>query len=207
MPSISRISFGLVDGRPVFMDILSDSYFRLDGAAEAKFMASLSGRKRDSGPALEQAEAAACPRAERSALDEPSSAPRLADLVQVWRLVRAARSAIGRQPIADVLGPLTQWDGGPSGPGGGTPILELARRFAAARRLIAAGGNCLSNSLALLEWLGRHNEGAALIFGVKLDPFAAHCWVQSGVLLLNDLVERTERFTPVRVVECKPATP
>lgn len=78
----------------------------------------------------------------------------------------------------------------------------LASRFARARRLVPLSGNCLTDSLALVRWLHEHGAGATLIFGVKLDPFAAHCWVQTNEVLLNDHVERVERFIPVRAVEC-----
>ena len=42
---------------------------------------------------------------------------------------------------------------------------------------------------SLLRRLGPHRSGVALLFGAKLDPFAAHCWVQSSDLVLNDRIE------------------
>lgn len=46
-----------------------------------------------------------------------------------------------------------------------------------------------------------------LVFGVKLDPFSAHCWVQIGDLLLNDRADQVARFRCVRVLTCSAAMP
>jgi hypothetical protein len=35
------------------------------------------------------------------------------------------------------------------------------------------------------------------VIGVKLNPFAAHCWLQVGDVVLNDLPERVAAFTPI----------
>lgn len=58
-----------------------------------------------------------------------------------------------------------------------------------------------------MRWLTAEGDGATLVFGVKLDPFAAHCWVERGDVLLNDRPERVERFAPIRTIECTPAMP
>ncbi len=75
-------------------------------------------------------------------------------------------------------------------------LIDLASRFLAARKLVPIKRNCLLDSLSLVRWLG----GGRILFGVKLHPFAAHCWVQSGALILNDLTENVAAFTVVRVV-------
>lgn len=45
--------------------------------------------------------------------------------------------------------------------------------------------------------LGRRRLDAELYFGVRLDPFAAHCWVQSDDLLLTDPAASVAEFSPV----------
>jgi hypothetical protein len=72
--------------------------------------------------------------------------------------------------------------------------------------MVPAGTNCLLDSLALLRWLGPARDGACLVFGVKLDPFAAHCWLQTDAMLLNDRTEHVRRFEPVRVIRCSAPT-
>lgn len=73
-------------------------------------------------------------------------------------------------------------------------------RFRAARRFVPITPNCLTDSLALAACLSRRQIRCDLIFGVKLDPFAAHCWLQTDRAVLNDAADRVAAFTPIMVV-------
>lgn len=209
------VSFAFVDGRPLFLDVEEDSYFLLAPEAEAPF-----GRWLASGgdPADPPDAIAATVIAGRldprpviaespigSALLEKAMRCSLADVAAACRLVVAARLTIRRRPLGQWLASVERGEL-PNRRAADDTLTGLAARFAAARRLAPVAGNCLSNSLALLRWLGDQADGACLIFGAKLDPFAAHCWVQAGDLLLNDHPDRIERFTPVRVVRCTRAS-
>lgn len=59
---------------------------------------------------------------------------------------------------------------------------------------------CLQDSLMLVEFLARRGLVPDWVFGVRLAPFAAHCWVQHGSTVLNDYVERVKVYTPIMVV-------
>jgi hypothetical protein len=59
---------------------------------------------------------------------------------------------------------------------------------------------CLFDSLALLEFLLHYGVQADWIFGVASDPFAAHCWLQRGNVLLNDSLDRVTGFYPILAV-------
>ncbi len=59
---------------------------------------------------------------------------------------------------------------------------------------------CLFDSLALLKFLARYGQYPRWVFGVQLGPFGAHCWVQSGDIVLNDTVERVRSYTPIMVI-------
>jgi hypothetical protein len=59
---------------------------------------------------------------------------------------------------------------------------------------------CLFDSLALIHFLARFGVFPDWVFGVTADPFEAHCWVQSGNIVLNDTVERVSAFTPIMSV-------
>lgn len=59
---------------------------------------------------------------------------------------------------------------------------------------------CLFDSLALIEFLAHFNLYPDWVFGVTADPFEAHCWVQSGGVVLNDTIERVSAFTPIMYV-------
>lgn len=59
---------------------------------------------------------------------------------------------------------------------------------------------CLFEAFALSEFLARHGVFPRWVFGVQARPFAAHCWLQIGGIVLNDSVEHVGRYTPIMVV-------
>lgn len=77
---------------------------------------------------------------------------------------------------------------------------ELLAIFERLRPLYGRRYVCLYDSLALLEFLARHGHFADWIFGVKVEPFGAHCWLQYQDQLLNDSVDYVRNFTPIMVV-------
>jgi hypothetical protein len=56
---------------------------------------------------------------------------------------------------------------------------------------------CLFDSLALLEFLAAAGMHPHWVIGVKTHPFAAHSWVQSGRLVLNDHHEHVRGYRPI----------
>lgn len=56
---------------------------------------------------------------------------------------------------------------------------------------------CLPRSLAFCLLALRQGIVADLVFGVRANPFAAHCWVQRGDEVLNDSFEQVRQFTPI----------
>lgn len=59
---------------------------------------------------------------------------------------------------------------------------------------------CLFDSLALVHFLARYTVFPEWVYGVKLEPFAAHCWVQAGDQVINDSVDRVRDYTPIMSV-------
>ena len=59
---------------------------------------------------------------------------------------------------------------------------------------------CLFDSFALFDLLIRHGVRVDWVYGVQAEPFEAHCWLQTGVLVVNDTLERIAPFTPIMVV-------
>lgn len=59
---------------------------------------------------------------------------------------------------------------------------------------------CLFDSVALLEFLARYHCLPHLVFGVALDPWAAHCWVQDNMVSFNEDAEHARTFLPIFVV-------
>lgn len=86
----------------------------------------------------------------------------------------------------------------PNGKPGSNPnILELAAGFLVSRKLVPLKPNCLMDSLVLRRHLAARGFDTRLIFGVKLHPFAAHCWLQHRGVLLNETLDVAAGFTPV----------
>lgn len=88
-------------------------------------------------------------------------------------------------------------DSGRAGVGAAVAAGALARSYADARRVVPARRSCVPDSLALLRCLWRRGQDAELYFGVRLAPFAAHCWVQAEGQVLSDPLDSIAEFTPV----------
>ncbi len=58
---------------------------------------------------------------------------------------------------------------------------------------------CLLDSLTLLHFLAAEGVHPDWVFGVKTEPFDAHCWVQQDEVLLNDLPDRVRQYSPILV--------
>jgi hypothetical protein len=85
--------------------------------------------------------------------------------------------------------------------GDGPGCDELAALFARLRPFLFTGHDrCLFESLALLEFLATYGHHPQWVFGVRARPFAAHCWVQHGSIVLNDTLEHVSGFTPIMQV-------
>lgn len=59
---------------------------------------------------------------------------------------------------------------------------------------------CLLESLSLLLALGAYRIHAHWVFGVRTEPFLAHCWLQRHDCVLDDSLYRVRQFTPIMVV-------
>lgn len=66
--------------------------------------------------------------------------------------------------------------------------------------VFSARDRCLHDSLSLIRFLGARALFPQWVIGVRTHPFAAHSWVQSGNLVLNDLDEHVRAFRPILVV-------
>lgn len=78
--------------------------------------------------------------------------------------------------------------------------VDLVSRFVRLRPWFPRPYLCLFDSLALIQFLARHDVYPTWVFGVRTKPFNAHCWVQLGDLLLNDSLERVRSFTPIMAI-------
>ena len=79
-------------------------------------------------------------------------------------------------------------------------LKDLVGAFEAAERFVVGNDQCLLRSLALQRFLARNGHPSTFVFGIKMHPFAAHCWIQQEDVLLNDTLETVGAFRPIRAV-------
>lgn len=212
------VGYGLVGDRAVFLDLRRDRYLALDPQVDAHFRqlraanepllpdgpegdlllatglfrtASLRGR-------LSPTQASA-PR--QSLLDETPH-PRAGWIapVRAWAALKRARALLATTPIHTVVDAIRERRFADPPVGDATFAEEQARLFHAARALVPVERSCLADALALLDWLGDEAGHAVLVFGVRMEPFGAHCWLQTERLLLTDAHDTIGNFVPVMAV-------
>jgi hypothetical protein len=75
---------------------------------------------------------------------------------------------------------------------------DLTRTFFHLRPLAYAARNrCLLDSLTLAEFLASYGIRATCVFGVRANPFEAHCWLQIGSHVVNETPEMVQRYAPI----------
>lgn len=217
------LSYCEVDGGLVFLDLEADRYFRLADRFSRALAAALGG-ERQSGTDVEALVAkrilvqspAAFPYPPdapitvptRSALEQRNSTPRLHVLtvLEATALVFSTQMQLRNRRLARILGSLVAYrDRMTAGRLStvATPTAQLlatTARFRQSRAYVPIEPCCLLDSIAMVRFLARRRIPAAITFGVTLDPFAAHCWVQSGDWVLNDTVGNVVAHTPIRRV-------
>lgn len=212
------LSWCLCNGRPVFLDAERDRYFCLSAEAEAAFhqwcdegaaccRAALSRLcatnllvAGDAGP--DDARLAIAPAARDFAAEESVPA-RLRDVAeavvaQIWTIAKLRRTALSTllaergRPTLAVSVHAPEFEG---------PARRVAAAFTAAGMVMRVADRCLPRALAAHAMCGRRGIPAQLVFGVRIAPFHAHCWVQSGDGVIVGDLEQVRLFTPIRVVQ------
>lgn len=210
------LSYCRIGGRIVFLDTERDSYFGLSPALESAFEAHLDGRDlpRDALARLVEEKIlvigakpssadVSIENARRSVLELPSEldANSRGALLSLLAILCWTQLRLKTRPLKSVLEGMVRERSTAAQP---TPteqhFLREARVFLNRRRLIPMETCCLPDSISMVTFLARRGIHANLVFGVALDPFSAHCWVQAGDLVLNDAVGNIKAYTPIRVV-------
>ncbi|NIJ81679.1 lasso peptide biosynthesis B2 protein [Xanthomonas cannabis] len=216
------LSFCRVGEQLVFLDVGADRYFRLPAELQRALLAYLEQPCSSSdaeigglvarGLLVERSTTASHSRpvitpVARSAMETATAMhrPRLLDTIEVLATVLATRRALQRYPLRRVLASLAAGAPRQRKHGQSTFALEqrlanATRRYLRARLWVPVEMRCLLDSLALAKFLRRRQLDAQIVFGVALNPFSAHCWVQAGDLVLNDTVGNVHAHTPIRVV-------
>lgn len=65
---------------------------------------------------------------------------------------------------------------------------------------VTVKGQCLFNSLFLIEFLACYRAYPNWYFGVRLNEFYAHCWVQDCNIIYDDFIMNTSANQPIMAV-------
>lgn len=186
------------------LDIAGDAYLCLPGGAEALTagggiapgsMAEALGEAgllRAEPPPLTRTPP---PHPARSIIHEPLAGPMgprallaAAGVVADLRRARAGQGLAAYLALAETRSELSR---------DADAVLAAARLFWKLSPWLPVEGECLPRSAMLIAFLRRRGLAADWVFGVRLWPFNAHCWVQAGDVCLNDDVERLWAYTPI----------
>jgi hypothetical protein len=76
-------------------------------------------------------------------------------------------------------------------------LIRLCRVFHTLAVWAPVSGKCLERSFFLLRFLQRSGVDAQWMFGVRVWPFRAHCWLQADDVALDDAAERLAAYSPI----------
>lgn len=205
------LSFCFIGDRAVLLDLEADRYFLLAGeplrVVRDAMVGRIDGRRPliypqlGPRPILVEGAAGVAPVAidmpTHSALEAPQ---RTGVQIGTAELFGAQFRSAAALRIVGLRHSLSRWRATrPSGLRGADDgaAAAVAQSYAAKRALVPLRRSCVPDSLALVRLLWRRGIDADVLFGVRLDPFAAHCWVQQGDQLLSDPLSNVTDFTPV----------
>lgn len=219
------LSYCQIDGHPIFLDIHRNRYFRLSNALENAFKAYVNDDPgwganaalllerdilTDTGEPESYSEVSTIHPPTRSTIEQSDQCRRINGLliIEVLMTVISSKQKMGIRHFGNIIESLAIYrrqraEPPPSGDQV-EPYVErlgdVAKAFNRARLYVPAEPSCLVDSLSMVRFLARRGLFANMVFGVTLDPFAAHCWVQHRNVVLNDTVGNANAHTPIRLV-------
>lgn len=213
-----RVFFARVDTRSVVLDLGRDRFFAFNAPMTRATLRLLEGGNQTAGPetraARKRLEAIGITLEARADAGEiPAPAART-----LWPSLRDDGESGGDwRPRRDVIAILLEaatrlrfaafdqtlgWVGRrlavPSTPRGAA--IDALDAFVASRPWFPLKPVCRLDAIALTLVLARAGFDPRLVFGVRLDPFHAHCWVEIEGAVANEACEDVAQYTPIMVV-------
>ena len=205
----------LLNGDPYFLDFRRDRYFRLEGALKSAFL-NLSPDPGSAGDAAEPlvrrgvvewtdgggVKAPTAISTPTQSLAEEACGRELTTAscaIEVAWLLFKARHERRIFPLCEIVDRRRRIAAALQDERFGAEGMRLASMFNRIRRTIPGVRTCLPDSIALLDFLARRRQPARIVMGIRGDPFAAHCWVQTDTLLLNETADVAAGFAPIGV--------
>ena len=205
------LSFCRVDGRHVFLDVARDRYFCLAGPLDLAFAAMVAGTLDDAAllARLEDANLlvrstdgrplTACPAAARvSLVDGPLTAEAKLYPGLFFEMARA-RLSLRCRPLETLLHNFRRKKAGclRQPKAARDELMIIAHTFARLGLFATTHDQCLPRSLALALYLASRGHAPELVFGVRLNPFKAHCWIECHGAIANSRLDEARHYTPV----------
>jgi Transglutaminase-like superfamily len=207
----SSLHFCRVGERTIFLDAGNGRYFMLGDRLEQDFAdlldgrASIESKERLTASAIlksdQDAPSTPCrslPAATSSLYENVRSAAPARLIVETIRRQYLARRTLAHRPFATAIAglgcPAPQFDEAPQ-----CSLEALVAALVGAERIMHRADDCLAIGIAMSRMLGRRSLPHRFVIGVTLS-FSAHCWVQSGSVVLTDSAERVASFTPILVL-------
>lgn len=211
------LSWCLCSGRAVFLDIEADRYFCLASDLDSAFARWTEGEAMTaealevllgrglltedpgaSGPPLHPG----VPRPKHDLLESRCPRVRIADIARALLAELWVALSLRRLGLAGVLRRFEGRGARDELPTGRlqSRARRIAAAFAANGLILGAHDRCLGRALALMLACHRLGLFPTLVFGVRLNPFAAHCWVQWDEAVLVGDFEQVRLFTPILAV-------
>lgn len=218
-----QLSFCQIDNYLVFLDVQNDRYFRLSKTMENAFLSYLNGDRSDREELQRLVhhriltDSNASQRTDEPLLDDPlrsamerSGMPgriRIGTLLDAFWTVFKIDHQLNSSSLANVLERFRLYRRSKtvrilsdSNPMPGQDPYRLSSSFEQARLLVPLDKTCLLDSIALATFLAKNSVHANIVLGIRGDPFSAHCWVQTGHLVLNDTLGNAQSHTRILVV-------
>jgi hypothetical protein len=209
------LSWCLCDQQAVFLDLPRDRYFRLGQDDDQHFQRwARSGAVTDTvaarliGAGVLVASANQQP--PQSALqvtapfadlgEEACAEARLIDIGRSLIAQRWATAVIRRGKLPTVIAALAREHAPAPGPKVEAAVRRVAAAFASTPLAMRKARQCLPRALAANALCRAAGALPTLVFGVRVEPFAAHCWLQWNATVIVGDLEQTRMFTPILAV-------
>lgn len=207
--------------RAIFLDVAADRYFTLPKSADGAFQRLARGSPMAAGDqqALETLveqgvlfpdvhatiglPGFAVPRPLHDIFPTGKSHAGAAAIFTAVRMQIAAIRMLRTRGFAEIIAYLRASKPAALAGGCSTHHPEVDRIAAAFRRtrfLFRPTDRCLARALGFTLCAYRLQASPMLVFGVRTNPFIAHCWLQCGDRIIHDDSGQATLFTPIMVV-------
>lgn len=211
------LSWCLYNQQTVFLDLPGDRYFRLGADDEQPFqywartgtIESADARRLIDARVLTES-ATPSPSPTMTTVAVPSAdyaqdadgEARLVDIGRGLLAQRRATSLLRRGRLASTVAAIGRERKPRRAPARDpdAAVRRIAAAFSSTPLTMRKAQQCLPRALAAHALCRAAGAAPTLVFGVQLEPFAAHCWLQwNGAVIVGDL-EQARMFVPILAV-------